>query len=186
MRNPRCSGCNHSSRPALDADLLAGRSLREVARRYSISKDAAHRHLAHIAPEQRAEVAQQAGLSATSLASRIQAIADDARATRISLQGQGQARASLRAAEVELRTLDALASRLGIDDTATVDLMAATEAVRAALAHALRRRPDIADDIAAHLRAHGFREIAEAVEHYAASETARTITDRKTEEAHRG
>jgi hypothetical protein len=186
MRNPRCKGCNHSSRAALDADLLAGRSLREVARRYSISKDAAHRHLDHVEPEQRAEIAEQAGLSVTSVASRIQAIADDARSTRIALQGQGQARASLRAAEVELRTLDALASRLGITDLAMVEQVKVMEAVRAALAHSLRRRPEIAEDIAARLRLDGFREVAETVEQYAANQTtARAITD-SNEEAHRG
>jgi hypothetical protein len=44
----RCGGCTHPERAQLDAALVSGTSLRTVAKRFSISTSAAHRHKAHI------------------------------------------------------------------------------------------------------------------------------------------
>jgi transposase len=41
-----CSICRHAQRLEIEADLQAGLSYRDVARRYSISKDAVSRHRA--------------------------------------------------------------------------------------------------------------------------------------------
>lgn len=155
----------------IDADLLAGRSLREVARRYGISKDIAHRHEAHIDPEQRAEIRTAASFDVLDVAGRIRDLANDARATRIALQGAGQHRAALRASEVELRVLGDLSDRLGIDDIAVVDRMREAEAVAYALLTSLRLHPEIAPEIAADLRRRGHGAIAANVEQFAADKT---------------
>ncbi len=40
----RCTVCGHASREAIDAALLSGSALRDVARQWRVSKDALHRH----------------------------------------------------------------------------------------------------------------------------------------------
>ena len=42
-----CTVCRHAQRQAIEGDLQAARSYRDIARRYSISKDAVSRHRAH-------------------------------------------------------------------------------------------------------------------------------------------
>lgn len=44
-----CTVCTHPQRAAIDAALLAGESLRNIAQRYGTSVTALHRHGAHIA-----------------------------------------------------------------------------------------------------------------------------------------
>jgi hypothetical protein len=44
----KCSICRHPQRHEIEADLRAARSYRDIARRYSISKDAVSRHRAHV------------------------------------------------------------------------------------------------------------------------------------------
>jgi hypothetical protein len=44
----RCGGCTHPERAQLDAALVSGVSLRQVARKFGISTSAAHRHQAHV------------------------------------------------------------------------------------------------------------------------------------------
>lgn len=46
-----CTVCDHPDRVALDAGLVAGRSYRDVARQWSLSKDSvARHHRAHVSP----------------------------------------------------------------------------------------------------------------------------------------
>ena len=44
----RCSVCESVDRPAIDELLIAGRSIRDVARRFGVSKSTLHRHCSHI------------------------------------------------------------------------------------------------------------------------------------------
>jgi hypothetical protein len=52
-RMPRnCSVCRHPRRHEIEADLQAGLSYRDLARRYDVSKDAISRHRAsHVSPD---------------------------------------------------------------------------------------------------------------------------------------
>ena len=43
-----CRACQHAERQAIEADLRAGLSYRDIARRYNISKDVICRHRGHI------------------------------------------------------------------------------------------------------------------------------------------
>lgn len=45
-----CTICAHSERPAIDGELVAGRSAPKLAAKYGVSSDALTRHRAHIAP----------------------------------------------------------------------------------------------------------------------------------------
>jgi hypothetical protein len=45
-----CTVCLHPQRQEIEADLQAGLSYRDVARRHNISKDVVSRHRAHVSP----------------------------------------------------------------------------------------------------------------------------------------
>ncbi len=45
-----CTICAHVQRPAIDGELVAGRSAPKLAAKYGVSSDALTRHRAHIAP----------------------------------------------------------------------------------------------------------------------------------------
>jgi hypothetical protein len=71
-RMPRnCSVCRHPQRQEIEAHLQAGLSYRDVARRYSISKDAVSRHRGHVPPR---------ATPALATISKIVALLDDAEA----------------------------------------------------------------------------------------------------------
>ena len=45
----KCTVCAHKKRETIDKELLAGRSLRDIAERFGTSKAALHRHRSHVA-----------------------------------------------------------------------------------------------------------------------------------------
>ena len=70
-----CSICNHASRSQIEAAIVAGKSLRDIARQFQVSRDAVHRHkrnclttaIATVADEQQrvqAEQTEQSGWNA--------------------------------------------------------------------------------------------------------------------------
>ncbi|MEV7528567.1 hypothetical protein [Agrococcus sediminis] len=158
----RCNVCSHPAQAAIDAALLAGGSLRRVASQFAnVSKDSLNRHLAHLPDETRAEVAIRADLSATSIASRLAESAEDARAARQFLLGQGRYREAARLADVEARALGTLADRLAVGDLSQVALAREEKALAAALRSMLVRVPQEAEGIVADLRLGGFHELAD-------------------------
>jgi hypothetical protein len=55
--NQKCTICGHAQRYQVELALVSGVSCRAVARKYSVSRDAAWRHLKnHVPPERRAEL----------------------------------------------------------------------------------------------------------------------------------
>jgi len=45
---PKCTICHHSEREAIDRALVSGETLRDIAQRFAVSRDALQRHKAHI------------------------------------------------------------------------------------------------------------------------------------------
>ena len=45
---PKCTICHHPDREAIDAAIVSGETLRNIAEQYSVSSTALHRHKAHI------------------------------------------------------------------------------------------------------------------------------------------
>lgn len=48
MMPPKCTICHHPSREAIDAAIVSGETLRDIAQRFAVSRDALYRHKAHI------------------------------------------------------------------------------------------------------------------------------------------
>jgi len=46
-----CAVCDHPERDSIDAAIVAGQSIRGIARRYNLSKDSVHRHAQNHIPE---------------------------------------------------------------------------------------------------------------------------------------
>ncbi len=45
---PKCSICYHPDRQTIDQALVSGETLRDIAQRFAVSRDALYRHKAHI------------------------------------------------------------------------------------------------------------------------------------------
>jgi len=63
----RCSICDHSEREAIDALLIGGTPLRNIAERFALSVTSLHRHKAHISQRLREAKEAEESLSASRL-----------------------------------------------------------------------------------------------------------------------
>lgn len=55
-KGPQCTVCAHSDRPRIEATRCAGASLDNIARKFSVSRDAVHRHMTnHVSEDLKAE-----------------------------------------------------------------------------------------------------------------------------------
>jgi len=102
-----CSVCVHPARPAIDAALVAGNGLRDIAGRSGLSKSAVERHgnehvpAALVAAQDAAETAQADSLLAQLV--RLLARADDQYAVARGIVGKAVAADDLRAATAALQ-----------------------------------------------------------------------------------
>ena len=155
----RCTVCTHDELEEIDAALVTGSTLRDIARRYGVSKDAASRHKAHVsrALSQVVAARQQAG-SKTAL-DRIEHLHD--RAMRVLDTAEAEGKASLSLAAVrELRSLVELIAKITgeLDERSTVQVLNVATApewvaIRAAVMAALIPHPDAAAAVVERLAA---------------------------------
>lgn len=104
-----CTICTNSKRPAIDAALVAGTSLRDVAGQFGMSRSALHRHQAHIpAALTKANEAKQVA-EATTLLGRIEVLIHDCRA----ISQKAQKARQWQAAVAALREVRACLELLG-------------------------------------------------------------------------
>jgi hypothetical protein len=102
---PQCTICTHEERPAIDAALVAGHSLRTVAEQFGTSATTLHRHKGHLPAElaksqQAAEIAHADGLLAQvkqihAVTLSILAKAEKAGELRVALTAVREARGNL-------------------------------------------------------------------------------------------
>jgi hypothetical protein len=141
-----CSICSHEDREEINAALLSGAPLRDIARRYATSKDALARHREHlplrlVKAQDAAEVAQADTLleQVKSLQARALTILDKAEAS-------GDLRTALSAIREARGNLELLAKLLGeLQQEGTVNvLVAAPEwlALRSLILEAIAPYPE--------------------------------------------
>jgi len=141
-----CTVCGHDDRAAIDAALVTGSPLRDVARQHGLSKDALFRHRSDHIPVSLARAQQAAAVAqADDLLAQLRALL----AKALSLLAQAETGGDLRTALAGVRearaTLELLAELEGeLDRRQTVSIVLAPEwlAVRAALLDALAPFPD--------------------------------------------
>lgn len=155
-----CTVCAHPERKAIDEALIVGTPLREITRRWGVSKDAASRHRKHVSPAlSRVVSRRRADAGPRSALDRLEELYGRANVVLTAAEREGQASLSL-AAIRELRSIvEMLAKITGeLDDrpqVAILNVHATPEwlATRDAMLGALAPYPEAAQAVAARLQA---------------------------------
>lgn len=152
-----CTVCSHEDREAIDEAVVSGGSMRDIARRHAVSKDAVARHRAHISPALSRLVAEREEAGPASALARLEELYAKADQVLTAATAEGKASLSL-AAIRELRSIvETLAKITGeLDERPTVQVLnVATSpewvAVRSALMAALHPFPEAAQAVAGSL-----------------------------------
>ncbi len=154
-----CTVCAHPERKAIDEALITGMPLREIARRWAVSKDAASRHRKHVSPALARVVSRRrADAGPRSALDRLEELYGRASVVLAAAEREGQASLSL-AAIRELRGLvEMLAKITGeLDDRPQVNVLNVCTnpewlATRDAMLGALAPYPEAALAVAARLQ----------------------------------
>lgn len=160
-----CSVCSHAGRWEIDAELISGASVTQIARRFGISTDSAYRHLrSHVAPAARDALLGPGSLPAADLAQRVLDVADAARDLRITAVTSGRRGDALKAMGSELKALGTLSERLGVTDSDVLAELNQLSTLVTALARLMRRSPDVGAALALELRDDGHLDLALEIE----------------------
>jgi hypothetical protein len=114
-----CTICTLPNRAEIDAKLVTGAFVTSIATRYGVSGRSLYRHRAAHLERPLLEAASVA----LDLGTRAFEIADDLRRTRRTAQLSGNHLAATRAAMAEIKALEVLGDRLGLEDAGTLDLL---------------------------------------------------------------
>jgi hypothetical protein len=142
----RCSVCAHVEREAIDLSLVEGASLRDIARRFGLSKDAAARHGAeHVAATIVSAAAARETARGETLLDKVKALEVQARDIASRANTAGDLRTAL-AAVRELARIVELQAKLAGDlvDAPTVNVALGSDwtEMRAAILVALEGHPE--------------------------------------------
>jgi len=107
-----CSVCKHAERAAIDAALVGGESLRNIAEQYSVSTTALHRHKTDHIPANMAQAKEAASLAhADSLLDQVKALQVSTLALMTKAEGAGDLRTAVSAIREAARLIE-LTARL--------------------------------------------------------------------------
>lgn len=147
-----CTITTHPQRDAIDAALLAGQSLRDIARQYGVGKDAVARYRNERMPvplavaKESAEAARGVGI-----VEQIRALATDAQRIGNRAEAEGDLRTALLGVRELVRIVELQAKLSGeLDERPQVNLVIAPEwlAVRGAIFAALTMHPEARQAVA--------------------------------------
>lgn len=143
-----CTVCVHPQRPAIDAALVRGEPLRNIAERFGTSATALHRHKAEHLPRSLVAAAEVEDVAqALDVVAQLKAINAASRAVLQEARDRRDGDLALKAADRIQRQIELQAKLLGdLDDRQTVNILVAPEwlATRTALMLALRPYPEAA------------------------------------------
>lgn len=176
-----CLVCSHAQADSLDALIAGGASVAELSRRFGVSRDSIYRHTQwHLRPALAEAVKRSPDIRPAALVERIAAIANDARAARLSAYAAGNAWLGARLGEAEMRALVALADRLGIEhDDAASDARDAASIARV-LGDVARAVPGVADVLAEAFDRDDRRDLADEIRAQGAQARAAAILETTT------
>ncbi|BDZ45487.1 hypothetical protein [Naasia aerilata] len=165
-----CTVCQSPAKEALEARVASGESIASTARFFRIGADSIRRHvMAHLTPKGLAAVKDTGWESPPDFYARALHLADGLRDSRIAAQAAGRTSEAVRAADGELRALQFIAGKLGLDDAEAVDLTKAWEGITRAALRAVRRDPALGAALADELDRLGDPESAAEFRELAAS-----------------
>jgi hypothetical protein len=125
----RCTVCDHEGRASIDAALISGAPLRDIAGHHSVSKSALERHKAGHLPAHLAK-AKEAGevARADDLLSQVRHLQDRTLAILTASEDAGELRTALAAIREARGNLELLAKLLGeLDDAPKVNVIVSAQ-----------------------------------------------------------
>lgn len=140
-----CSVCALSMRSDIDQLLADGVSVTALAARYGFSESAGYRH-----KNSHTERPSLDLLELPDLTSRVAEVADSLRRARVRAEVTSNGTVAVRAAAAELRALDTLSTRLGIDDLSLTTLIDETTAALRRVVRLAMDNPDLLDSLDQH------------------------------------
>lgn len=161
---PRCSICLHDDTELINAQILAGTGVRELAAQHGVSTSALSRHSQRHMVTARQDAARDSAAAPADLLARLVDLADSARATRLRLAEGGSPNAQARASDVESRILFNLLSQLGISDTTTVTALQEREALARAVANYSIKNPVTAQGLIREIRHQGLDDFGQQLD----------------------
>lgn len=120
-----CTVCRHEDREAIDFALLSGQSLRDIARRHGVSKDAVQRHgQAHVSPALAVVRRDRATRGARTVLERVEELCERAEGILTAAEADAKPSLSLQAIR-ELRGLVELLGKLTgeLDERPTTNVL---------------------------------------------------------------
>lgn len=164
--------CSHPGREQLEAALIDGDNISSIARRFAVSSDAVYRHTRrHFSAAAREAMTGPAGLAPSDVAARVLAVADAARDLRLTSATSGRRGDAVRSMSVELKALETLSDRFGIENSDVLAEIAQLSTLATSLARLMRRDPTVATALASELRDDGHSDLAEEIESVAVAQT---------------
>jgi hypothetical protein len=158
-----CTICTSPHRADIETALVEGDSLTSVSRHFeNVQTDALRRHLAkHVSPQVLEAMRTVEGLTPSTIATRLQDIADAARDARHLAAQRGNVTGALRAGDAEGRALTVLADRFGVTaDSVARDLETGWDLAQA-IVHVSAQSPDVGLQLADTLESLGNRVFAD-------------------------
>ena len=156
----KCTICTHPQRAEIDRELAEGRSIRDIARRYSVSRPSLHRHRTHVQDAVQRAVEAKAVQVGVSVLDRIRELNREARALLEEARSKGRYAAAVQAIGAATRLLELEAKLLGeLDERPSVQvaLVASPEwaRLRAVVLEALAPYPEARAALVERLEAEG-------------------------------
>lgn len=157
-----CTVCSSSSLSAIDAALGMGVSVPAIATNHNLASSSVYRHKRNHLPGPVTD--DVLDLDVTELGARMLSIVDDLRTQRLTAQAVGSRADAIKLAGLELRGLDALGNRLGIDSTVTLDSLSTATSILRSIQRFAVTDPEAASGLIAELARHPETEdVAEAL-----------------------
>lgn len=154
-----CTVCTHPNRAEIDRALISGTALRDIARRWSVSKDAAARHKADHLPATLTKAKEAEDVAhAIDVVRQLRAINAAALGVLRDARDRKDGELVLKAVDRVYRQIELQAKLIGeLDERPTVNVLVAPQwlAVRAAMLDALRPYPEARVAVADRLTAIG-------------------------------
>lgn len=156
----KCTICTHPQRAEIDRELAEGRSIRDIARRYSVSRPSLHRHRTHVQDAVQRAVEAKAVQVGASVLDRIRELNREARSLLEEARSKGRYAAAVQAIGAATRLLELEAKLLGeLDERPSVQvaLVASPEwaRLRAVVLEALAPYPEARAALVERLEAEG-------------------------------
>lgn len=166
----QCTICSHRSRQAIDEALRFGVSATAIAETHHVATSSLYRHRSsgHI-PEDHEQAVE---LEPETVGARLAELADDIRRERLTAQASNQKAVAIRAAAVELRVLEQISTRHGVEAVDALHDFKRLKTIFLVLGRVMQKHPELAARLIPELEGAGFDDLAQELQTFARKDLA--------------